>query len=534
MKKYLVALALILPSIIFAQTATSTPDLQALIKQLQAQVAELQAQIQSIKTELRITRVLTQGATGDDVKQLQEFLKTVPGVYPEGLVTGYFGPLTKAAIQRFQEKQGIVNSGSSETTGFGVVGPRTISKINELINTGAGASGIVSPGLAPAGSTLPITPSVTGSAIPLTQTQTSATQAQTTSIAPTQSVTTTSVSNTTSNTATTATSSTFTTGAPSMSFGANPVTISAGQSSTLTLSSSGASGGCYGQGTFSGQISGSVTVSPATTTSYAVTCYGGPGQQSGPTTTVIPVVFVAPPITSGTSAIPTPQNFTMTGGVEAVTATWSAVNNVAVTGYKVLLTNTGANTTSVLTTNDTKKIFDGIAPGNYSAYVAAFDAAGNTSAPSPTAYATASSPSTPSYPPEVVALGKFTGFNGGGYGEDSTWCHDSNYGVSMWNDTAGTCRDKAGSYTDFCRASPYEWQKTGYGCTGDVAGTTWTNVRCTIGNNGFVGGSCSAGVISSAPPSPPPPSSTTSRAALQASILSSLNSLLRQLYELVR
>ncbi|MDP3645512.1 MAG: peptidoglycan-binding protein [bacterium] len=89
--------------------------------------------------ELKLNRVLARGATGDDVKQLQEFLSTFPDIYPEGKVTGYFGPATEAAIKRFQGKQGV------ET--IGIVGPKTLSKINELLSTGAGASGVVPPGL---------------------------------------------------------------------------------------------------------------------------------------------------------------------------------------------------------------------------------------------------------------------------------------------------------------------------------------------------------------------------------------------------
>ncbi|MCH8106547.1 MAG: peptidoglycan-binding protein [Proteobacteria bacterium] len=87
------------------------------------------------------------GATGEDVEALQEFLKQFPDIYPEGLVTGYFGPLTENAVKNFQKKNGIVNSGSPETTGFGQVGPKTRSKLNELVTEGAGDSGVVPPGL---------------------------------------------------------------------------------------------------------------------------------------------------------------------------------------------------------------------------------------------------------------------------------------------------------------------------------------------------------------------------------------------------
>mgnify|MGYP001585905704 FL=1 len=140
----------------FAQTSTSTPvfqDHSALIKQLQALIISLQAQISDLKAKLEITRTdlaevkeevrisrnLFLGISGDDVKQLQEVLKQDPEIYPEGLVTGFFGQKTAAAVKRFQEKHGIEAIGS--------VGPRTLAKVNELITRGAGKSGVIPPGL---------------------------------------------------------------------------------------------------------------------------------------------------------------------------------------------------------------------------------------------------------------------------------------------------------------------------------------------------------------------------------------------------
>jgi peptidoglycan hydrolase-like protein with peptidoglycan-binding domain len=69
---------------------------------------------------------------------LQRYLTTKPHLYPSGQVTGYFGPATQAAIQAFQKENGIVTSGSPETTGFGVVGPKTLTAINAQIGTKCG------------------------------------------------------------------------------------------------------------------------------------------------------------------------------------------------------------------------------------------------------------------------------------------------------------------------------------------------------------------------------------------------------------
>jgi hypothetical protein len=71
-----------------------------------------------------IARALLSGAQGDDVKDLQKFL--VDEGYLDGKhVSAYFGPLTKAALQKWQAAQGIISAGNATTTGWGVVGPRT-------------------------------------------------------------------------------------------------------------------------------------------------------------------------------------------------------------------------------------------------------------------------------------------------------------------------------------------------------------------------------------------------------------------------
>lgn len=71
------------------------------------------------------------GSKGSDVTALQNFLKLQgKDIYPEGLVTGYYGSLTTQAVQKFQEKYGIAAPG---VTGYGNVGPKTRAKINSLL-----------------------------------------------------------------------------------------------------------------------------------------------------------------------------------------------------------------------------------------------------------------------------------------------------------------------------------------------------------------------------------------------------------------
>ena len=66
------------------------------------------------------------------VARLQTILAKDKTVYPEGLVTGFFGPATLRAVQAFQKKHDIVSSGTPETTGYGAVGPRTAKALLTL------------------------------------------------------------------------------------------------------------------------------------------------------------------------------------------------------------------------------------------------------------------------------------------------------------------------------------------------------------------------------------------------------------------
>lgn len=73
----------------------------------------------------------TDQSTNGDVSQLQAFLGKNKDIYPEGVVTGYYGNLTLQAVQRWQEAHGIVSSGDPESTGFGHIGPRTRGEMDK-------------------------------------------------------------------------------------------------------------------------------------------------------------------------------------------------------------------------------------------------------------------------------------------------------------------------------------------------------------------------------------------------------------------
>lgn len=70
------------------------------------------------------------GMRTSDVSKLQQLLATDSEIYPEGIVSGYFGPKTLGAVKRFQLKYGVVSSDSE--AGYGSVGPKTRAKLQEV------------------------------------------------------------------------------------------------------------------------------------------------------------------------------------------------------------------------------------------------------------------------------------------------------------------------------------------------------------------------------------------------------------------
>lgn len=108
-------------------------ELQMLLNSLRAQLAVLSGQ----KTQMACTRFerdMFYGMRGEEVRCLQEFLKKQgPEIYPEGLVTGNFFELTRAAVIRFQEKYAseiLAPIGFTKGTGF--VGRLTRDKMNQI------------------------------------------------------------------------------------------------------------------------------------------------------------------------------------------------------------------------------------------------------------------------------------------------------------------------------------------------------------------------------------------------------------------
>jgi len=84
----------------------------------------------TLSASAALTSQMGVGSSGSQVSQLQEFLATNSMIYPEGIVSGYFGPLTRAAVVQFQVNYDIDQAGR--------VGPVTLARINEVMNSGLG------------------------------------------------------------------------------------------------------------------------------------------------------------------------------------------------------------------------------------------------------------------------------------------------------------------------------------------------------------------------------------------------------------
>ena len=121
--RYISAVATLAVLLPFAASALTADEIQQQIQSLLAQIAQLQEQLTQIQKPNPVTitpvpppstcpifnRTLAQGATGDDVTQLQQYL----GVSP----TGYFGTATARAVTAVQADAGLSQ--------IGIVGPAT-------------------------------------------------------------------------------------------------------------------------------------------------------------------------------------------------------------------------------------------------------------------------------------------------------------------------------------------------------------------------------------------------------------------------
>ena len=103
---------------------------------LQNNTVNLTPSINSIPDTMLFPRYLAEGAMGEDVKLLQKILNsdhdtqiTSAGIGSPGQETTLFGDLTKQAVEKFQIKYTISSAGDP---GYGIVGPKTRQKLQEL------------------------------------------------------------------------------------------------------------------------------------------------------------------------------------------------------------------------------------------------------------------------------------------------------------------------------------------------------------------------------------------------------------------
>ena len=69
-------------------------------------------------------KTMSIGSRSAEVTKLQMFLAADASIYPAGLVTGYYGPMTAAAVTQFQVSYNLPQ--------VGVVGPMTLAAMNKM------------------------------------------------------------------------------------------------------------------------------------------------------------------------------------------------------------------------------------------------------------------------------------------------------------------------------------------------------------------------------------------------------------------
>ncbi len=146
-----VAVAMVLSAFAPSTQAQTTEELQAMINDLLAQVASLSGSTSDDSSSaagvcpFTWTRDLSTGSTGADVKALQQFLNAnadtrvaATGAGSMGMETETFGPMTAAAVSKFQvmhRADVLTPAGLVNPTGY--FGPGTRAKANSLCTTAA-------------------------------------------------------------------------------------------------------------------------------------------------------------------------------------------------------------------------------------------------------------------------------------------------------------------------------------------------------------------------------------------------------------
>jgi len=130
-----VAAAMLFMLVAPSAKAATAEELQAQITALMAQIAALQGQTgASSAAACTFTRALADGSEGEDVKCLQTYLTPTYFNFAGG-ATGYFGPVTTAAVAAWQAANGVMPA-------VGYFGPLSQAKYTALM----AAAPVVTPG----------------------------------------------------------------------------------------------------------------------------------------------------------------------------------------------------------------------------------------------------------------------------------------------------------------------------------------------------------------------------------------------------
>jgi len=136
---------------VLAQSVGVQAQIDALMQQVGALTTRINALVSQRAAPANVTstpricavinRALAQGAQGDDVRALQEFLQS-EGMFA-GVATGYFGPLTAGALANWQGNNGLERAG--------IFGPKSMAALRVRcgMTTGNALSASPSSGSAP-------------------------------------------------------------------------------------------------------------------------------------------------------------------------------------------------------------------------------------------------------------------------------------------------------------------------------------------------------------------------------------------------
>ncbi len=111
-----IAVPVITTTITTVETTTDRKSLLELIEDLKAQVEFLQQQLADKRQrESFLVDGLKLGVTHNDVIKIQKLLASDPTIYPEGIITGYYGNMTHKAVINFQVRHNLAATGEIDT-----------------------------------------------------------------------------------------------------------------------------------------------------------------------------------------------------------------------------------------------------------------------------------------------------------------------------------------------------------------------------------------------------------------------------------